>query len=72
LFKEDTKRIYRNLVMKNIEAREPRSMEEAGTYWKSLWEEEWKSRMDKKGREKESYLHGLDSYTYYGKYFIFV
>ena len=29
---------YRNLCMKNIEAREPPSMAEAETYRKSLWE----------------------------------
>jgi len=32
--------IYRNLGTKNIEAREPPSMAEAETYWKSLWGEE--------------------------------
>ena len=37
MFKEDTKKFYRN---KNIEAREPPSMAEAETYWKSLWGEE--------------------------------
>ena len=40
MFKEDTKNYYRNLGMKNIEAREPTSMAEAETYWKSLWGEE--------------------------------
>jgi len=30
-FKEDTKKFYRNLGMKNIEAREPPSMREAET-----------------------------------------
>jgi hypothetical protein len=40
MFKEDTKRVYRNLGMKNLEAREPPSMAEAETYWKSLWGEE--------------------------------
>ena len=44
--------------MKNIEAREPPSITEAETYWKSLWGEEAqhnkKSRMDKKRREKEN------------------
>jgi hypothetical protein len=39
MFKEDTKRFYRNMGMKNIEAREPPSKAEAGTYWKSLWGE---------------------------------
>jgi hypothetical protein len=36
MFKEDTKKFYRNLGMKNIEAREPPSMAEA----ESLWGEE--------------------------------
>jgi hypothetical protein len=40
MFKEDTKIFYRNLGMKNIEAREPPSMAGAETYWKSLWGEE--------------------------------
>jgi hypothetical protein len=44
--------------MNNIEAREPPSTAEAETYWKSLWGEKntasWKSRMDKKGTEKEN------------------
>jgi hypothetical protein len=40
MFKEDTKRFYRNLGMKNLEAREPPSMAVAENYWKSLWGEE--------------------------------
>jgi hypothetical protein len=40
MFKDDTKRFYRNLGMKNLEAREPPSVAEAETYWKSLWGEE--------------------------------
>jgi len=40
MFKEDTKKFYRNLGMKNTEAREPPSMVEAETYSKSLWGEE--------------------------------
>jgi len=40
MFKENTKKCYRNLGMKNIEAREPPSMAETETYWKSLWGEE--------------------------------
>jgi len=40
MFKEDTKTFYRNLGMKNIQAREPPSTAEAETYWKSLWGEE--------------------------------
>ena len=38
--KKILKKFYRNLGMKNIEAREPPSMAEAETYWKSLWGEE--------------------------------
>ncbi len=37
MFQEDTKRFYRNLGMKNLNAEEPSSMTEAETYWKSLW-----------------------------------
>ena len=40
MLKEDTKKFYRNLGMKKIDAREPPSMAEAETYWKSLWGEE--------------------------------
>ena len=40
MIKEDTKKFYRNLGMKNIEAREPPCMAEAEMYWKSLWGEE--------------------------------
>jgi len=40
MFKEDTKNFYRNLCIKNIEARESPSMAEAETYWKSLRGEE--------------------------------
>jgi hypothetical protein len=40
MFKEDTKKFYRNLGMKNTEDIEPPSMAEAETYWKSLWGEE--------------------------------
>ena len=36
---KDTKKFYRNLGTKNIEAREPPSMAETETYWKSLWGE---------------------------------
>jgi len=35
MFKEDTKKFYRNVVMKIIEAREPPSMAETETYWKN-------------------------------------
>jgi hypothetical protein len=38
--KEDTKTFYRNLGMKNIEARESPSMAEAESYCKSVWREE--------------------------------
>ena len=40
MFKEDTKKFFRNLGMKNTEAREPPAMTEAETDWKSLWGEE--------------------------------
>jgi len=40
MFKEDTKRFYRNLGTKNIEVRAPPSMAEAENYWKSLWGQE--------------------------------
>jgi len=40
MFKEDTKKFYRNLSIRNIKVREPPSMAEAETYWKSLWGEE--------------------------------
>jgi len=36
MFNEDTKKFYRILCMKDIEDREPPSMSEAETYWKSL------------------------------------
>ena len=55
MFKADTKKFYRNLGTKNIEAREPPAMTEAETYWKSLWGEEvhnerseWIRRDDKR------------------------
>jgi hypothetical protein len=38
-FKEKTEKFYRDLGMKNTEAREPPSMAEAETYCKSLWGE---------------------------------
>jgi len=40
MFKDDTKKLYRNLGMKILKAREPPSMAETETYWKSLWGEE--------------------------------
>jgi hypothetical protein len=39
MFKEDTKKCYRHLGTKSIEAREPPSMAEVEPYWKSLWRE---------------------------------
>jgi len=56
MFKEDTKKFYRNLGMKHIEAREPPSMAEAETYWKSLWGEEAQhyERAERIRREKEN------------------
>jgi len=46
MFKEDTKRFYRNLGMKNLRARNPPSMAEAENYWKSQWgkEADWVRR----------------------------
>ena len=40
MFQDDTKKVYRNLGMKNIEAKGPPSAAEVKTYWKSLWGEE--------------------------------
>jgi len=40
MFKQDTKIFHKNLGMKNIELREPPSIAETETYWKSLWGEE--------------------------------
>jgi len=40
MFNEDTTKFYRTLGMKNAEARQPPSMAEAETYWKSIWGEE--------------------------------
>ena len=56
MFKGGNKKFYRNLGMKNIEAREPPSMAEAEIYWKSLWGEkaqnneraEWIRREEKR------------------------
>ena len=42
VFKEDTRKFYKNLSMKIIEPREPPYMAESDTYWKSLWGEETK------------------------------
>jgi len=49
LFKEDNKRFYKNLGMKNIEAREPSTLAEAETNWKSLWGEEYSIRNEHNG-----------------------
>jgi hypothetical protein len=61
-FKEDTKRFYRNLGMKNLEVREPPSMEEAETYWKSLWGEEAQhhERAEWIRREEKSKISHMD------------
>ena len=40
VFKENPKKFYTKMTMKNIEAREPSSMAESKTNWKSLWGEE--------------------------------
>jgi hypothetical protein len=40
VIKKETKMFYRNLGMQYIEDREPPSMAEAETYWKSVWGEE--------------------------------
>jgi len=36
MFKEDTKKFYRNFGTKNLEAREPQFTAEVGPYWKSV------------------------------------
>jgi len=61
MFKEDSKRFYRNLGMKIVEAREPSSMAEAETYWKSLWGEEAQrneraERIRREQKRKVSYM----------------
>jgi hypothetical protein len=62
--------------MKNIEARETPSMAEAETYWKSLWGEEAQhnDRAEWIRREQKRKIshYGLEAYTDYGNYFIFV
>jgi hypothetical protein len=62
MFKEDTKRFYRNLGMKNLEVREPPSMAEAETYWKSLWGEEAQhnERAEWKRREQRRKISHMD------------
>ena len=60
-FKEDTKKFYRNLGIKNIEAREPPSMAEAETYWKSLWgEAQHNERADWIRREQKRKISLMD------------
>jgi len=61
MFKEDTKRFYRKLGMKNIKAREPPLMAERETYWKSLWGEEAQhneraERIRRERKRKISYM----------------
>jgi len=70
MFKEETKRFYRKLSMKNIEAREPPSKAEAETSWKSLWGEEAQhnERADWIRREQErkvSYMGWMPKITYF-------
>ena len=62
MFKEDTKKFYRNLGMKNIQAREPPSVVEAETYWKSLWGEEAQhnERAEWIRREKKNKVTHMD------------
>ena len=62
MFKEDTKKFYRNLGTKNIEAREPPSMAEGETYWKSLWGEEAQhnERAEWIRREEERKIRHID------------
>ena len=62
MFKEDTKKFYRNLGMKNIEAREPPSMAETETYWKSLRGEEaqYNERADWIRREQKRKVSHMD------------
>jgi len=56
--------------MKNIETREPPSMKEAETYWKSLWGEEAQhnEREEWKRREEKRKIR----YTDYGNHFVLV
>jgi hypothetical protein len=61
LFKEDTKKIYRNLGMKNIEARELPFMAEAETYWKSLWGEE--AQHNESGENKRKMAREENAWT---------
>jgi hypothetical protein len=56
MFKEDTKKVYRNLGTKNLEAKEPPYMAEVEPYWKSLWGEkvQHNKRAEWIRREKEN------------------
>jgi len=62
MFKEDTKNFYRILGMKNMEAREPPSMAETETYWKSLWREkaQHNERAEWIRREQERKISSMD------------
>jgi hypothetical protein len=56
MFKKDTNKFYRNLGMKNIEARERPSMAEVQPYWQLMWGRkstaQCKRRMDKRSERK--------------------
>ena len=60
--KKTLKIFYRKLGMKNIEAREPPSMAESETYWKSLWLEEAQhnERAEWIRREEERKVNHMD------------
>ena len=63
--------------MKNIEAREPPSMAEAETYWKSLWGEEAQHNeraewIRKEQKRKISLMDWRQAYTDFGNCLIFV
>ena len=57
--KEETKKFYRNLGMKNREAREPPTLTEAETYWKSLWGEEQNGYEGKRKEKLGIWIEGL-------------
>ena len=62
MFKEDAKEFYNNLNMKNVEDREPPSMAEAETCWKSLWGEEaqYNGRAEWIRREEKRKISHMD------------
>src|SRR5215510_9394633 len=62
MFEEDTKTFYRNLDTKNIESREPPSMAEAETYWRSLWGEKTQhnEKAERIRREKRRKISLMD------------